>query len=161
DSDRCMQNGHERRYSRFEWAWHAGRAMQHVAGVVLRYLCLIENDVVTAGAGQPQGMPRFFDAPLISRNDEPPRQRGVIRHNGLASFEDHAVADNPLSVLAAAREWPTPAHPIAAGDLLGPARGRADSDHDRIRTLAINLVVDGPGKPGADDLRDGRVRRHP
>jgi hypothetical protein len=38
---------------------------------------------------------------------------------------------------------------------------RADSDHQRIRHLAIDLVVEGLWQPGADDLRDRRICRHP
>jgi hypothetical protein len=72
DSERRMQDRHERPNRRFQRVWHAVLALQYVASLVFRYLCGLKNDMVTAGACQPQRIPRFLDAPSVGRQDEPP-----------------------------------------------------------------------------------------
>src|ERR1700727_2426891 len=65
DGDRRMYDRQERQNRRLERTWRAGRIVVRSAGSRFRYLDMIERDVMTASAGDPRGMPAFFDTPSI------------------------------------------------------------------------------------------------
>ena len=104
----------------------------------------VDHDVVAAGAAQPGHRPGVLDLDVA---------RGEHHHadRRLPAVVDHAVADEPVGVLAAAGERPLPGHPVAALDRGGGAGRVGRGGHDHVGAGGVERVEAGSGEHPEQD----------
>src|SRR5262249_25967322 len=106
--------------------------MEGVEGFRFGNLHIVQHHMVTAGAGQPGSLPRLLDAPVLRRQHDECGLRTLSRHHWPTVLVDHAMAADPLRVLAAAGERPAPGDAVSALDDLGPPGRSPNANGDGI-----------------------------
>src|SRR5687767_8875956 len=90
------------------------RRYQHLEASVLWHEGVFDAEVVARRTAKAGCVPGVVNGDLRPRDEQHPRQMiALLVAVRLVAVEDHALADEPVCVAAAAREAPAPGHAIA------------------------------------------------
>ena len=110
--------------------------------------------MMAAGAAQPRDRPGVLDLDLVGRE----QHRAQL---GAAAVVLHAVAEQPVAVLAPAGERPPAAHPVAPVHGHGRPGRTEDAADDDVGTPGVEGVERRPGKAAQIDPAARQVHRRP
>src|SRR4051812_47706400 len=98
--------------------------------------------MMASGPLEPGGMPGVLDPPVACRQEKAADQRrAVLAGERLAILGHDAEAENPVGMLAAARERPASVHAPSAIRRLGRPRRLGGASDDHVRAFAVDLLV--------------------
>src|SRR5262249_42758734 len=119
--------------------WITIYKIKHICGRDHRVL---EANMMPASPLQPWGVPDIFRLPVARRQKEAPNYwHSFLVGDWLAVFGDDTESENPISMLAAARELPAPVDPPTIVRRFGRSCRRDSTSNDDVGPFLIDALI--------------------